>query len=143
MRFQLAAQQHQDQEKAEEPLVEFDFGEVKLHARHPVPGQLGMLYAALGSESEVLAQAEVHRFLRDLMSPKDYTTLTNYLRQGLLQPADLFGGTELNPKAMVETIIEAVAARPTNPPSDSSASPETSGRRSTGRVRHEESTPSD
>lgn len=101
-----------------------------------------MLYAALGSESEVVAQAEVHRFLRSLMTPKDYTILTDYLRQGFLQPGDLFGGTDLNPKGMVEEIIQAVAARPTNPPTDSSVSPEIAGRRSTGRVRSEESTPS-
>lgn len=142
MRFQLAAQLDQNQQ-TEEELVEFDFGEKVLHARLPVPGQLGMLYAAIGSDNEAVAQAEVHRFLSALMSPADYRALTDYLRQGLLQPADLFGGTEANPKGMIETIIEAVAARPTNPPSGSSASPETGGRRSTGRVRPEESTPSD
>lgn len=143
MRFQLAAQNDQEEQSGEVPRVEFDFGDVILYARYPVPGQLGMLYAALGSDNEAFAQAEVHRFLSGLMEPKDYRMLTEFLRSGRLQPADLFGGTSMNPKGMIETIIEAVAARPTNPPTDSSASPETGGRRSTGRVRSEDSTLSD
>lgn len=142
-RFQLAAQNDVAQQEDEEPLVEFDFGEIKLHAKHPVPGQLGVLYAALGSENEIIAQAAVHEFLKMLMPPKDYRQVKTFLQQGQLQPGDLFGGTDLNDKGMVETIIEAVAARPTNPPTGSSASQGTSGRRSTGRVRHEDSTPSD
>lgn len=144
MRFQLAAKADRSAKATkDDPKIIIELGEHKLEARYPVPGEMGLLFASLGTKNEVLAQAGLHEFLQGILSPKDYGIIRTLLADGSLEPGDLFGGTATNDTSIIEYVIEEVAARPTNPSTDSSSSQTSGGRRSTGRVHSEESTLSD
>lgn len=144
MRFQLAAKADRSAKATEgDPKITIELGEHRLQARYPDPGEMGLLFAALGGQNELLAQASLHEFLQALLPANDYRTIRTLMADGQLEAGDLFGGTATNDKSIIEYIIEETAARPTNPSIDSSESQTSGGRKSTGRVHSQESTPSD
>ena len=133
--FKVAAEQQVQEEELEEgeepkPAVEFDILGQHFQADKPTPGRINVLFSARGGVEGTRA---VWDFLRDVLWGDGYDRLRNLVASGEFPPQLLFGGDELNEEGVVDHIISATAGRPTQPSSDSSPSPSTTGKRSTGR----------
>lgn len=143
MRFQLAAEP--EIEETDEPkLIEIELGEsLVIKSKYPTPGQSSLLMAGLAGRGTAAAVSAIYRFLEIVLVDNGYRIITDLIEQGQLGMDDLWGGSDVNGTGIIDYIIEQATARPTGPSTASSASPTSGGRRSTGRVRSQESTPSD
>lgn len=126
--------------------VEFSIAGQEFKASVPTTGQTALIMAALGN-AEIGASermAEIMAFLDSVLQDDGMKRLRKLMRDGVVPLDMIFGGNEDNDRGIVEFIVShASDERPTQPSSSSSSSPESTGRRSTGRVRGEGSIPSD
>lgn len=102
----------------------------------PTPEQLLLFSAAIGDPQQTAVA--VLELLEDIFEPADFARIRKRLRARRGDPA------RLRLEQLTAVIEEVVAARsdfPTQQPSDSSPTPPSTGRRSTGRVHSPASTP--
>ena len=133
--FKVAAenQVQAEETEGEEPLVvEFKILDQEFVADVPSPGRINVLFGARGGVEGTRA---VWDFLRAVLHGDGFQRLQKLVADGKFPPQLLFGGDELNEEGVVDHIISARAGLPTQPSSDSSPSPTSDGKRSTGRVR--------
>ncbi|QJD53256.1 tail assembly chaperone [Microbacterium phage Tempo] len=141
--FQLAAERdQQEKELGEETVLEFALGEEKFRAKLATPGQSSLVIGAFG-QNETQAIQAVYKFLRRILLDDGYRRLTRMVEEDKVSFGVLFGGDDNNDGGIVDWIIEESASRPTRPSTESSSSPTTGGRKSTGRSPGRGSTLSD
>ncbi|UDL15407.1 tail assembly chaperone [Microbacterium phage Pepe25] len=141
--FQLAAEHDQEeQELGEDRILEFTLGKQKFRAKLATPGQSSVVIGAFG-QNETQAIQAVYRFLRRVMLDDGYKRLQTMVENEEVSFGILFGGDDNNDGGIVDWIIEESASRPTRPSTESSSSPTTGGRKSTGRSPGRGSTLSD
>lgn len=124
--------------KAETPEDE-DYVEVPIdgevyHARTPSAGQMALFAAAFADDLPGQAQA-IFDMLEAMMGEEATRHIKQLLKDRSIDMGDLYGGgTELNPDAgLIDSIMEELAGRPTQPSTASSRSQASGGRKSTGR----------
>lgn len=135
--FQFAAA------KAEDPnqdlVIEIPFPTRTLIARPPTPAETSMF----NLRSNGLAPERdpfngfipgLFKLLDDILAEGDVEYLKQLIAEGKITIGTLFGGDEKNAKGLVNVILAEASGRPTQPSSDSSPSPDSSGPRSTGRA---------
>lgn len=144
MEFKTAVIQADAEAKGEAPEpFEFAIGKEEFVAKLPTGTQLSMLSIGI-SEGSNEAMTTALNVFDGLLEGDGGKRLRRLLANGTITGGLLFWGDELNPVGIIGALVEQVSGgRPTTPSSDSSATPETSGRRSTGRARAKVSTPSD
>lgn len=120
--------------KPDEDVVDVPIEGFVYKARRPTPSQAAMITGVLRSGG-MMDVTVILDILEALLGTTARNHLYKLLMQRKVEIEDLFGGgTELNPgQGLIEQIIEEFTNRPSEPSIDSSASPETDGRRSTGR----------
>lgn len=100
------------------------------HATRPTEERLFMLAAAAGSEDSAASEAAaILDLLRDILPKEEFRTL----RERMLDPEDDVNLTMI--QDVIVWLMEEWSSFPTKPQSVSSASPTTTGAKSTGRVR--------
>lgn len=101
------------------------------HATMPTDERLFLIAAAMGQDDEGVASeaAAIMDLLRDSLPPAEYRVL----RSRLADPADSVDMEVMS--EVLEWLMEKWSDFPTQPSSESSKSPTTSGQKSTGRVR--------
>lgn len=124
--FVVAAQQAE----AEEEVLEFSILGEEFACQVPTTGQISLVLAASGAESNVIRT--VYRFLKKIMLDDGYDRLIALVEDGKLPFDTVFLG-EGDGDGIVAWIIEEAAARPTQEPSGSSATQKPTGTKSTGR----------
>ncbi|QKO02786.1 tail assembly chaperone [Microbacterium phage Kelcole] len=130
--FQLAAERdQQEKELGEETVLEFALGEETFRAKLATPGQSSLVIGAFG-QNETQAIQAVYKFLRRILLDDGYRRLTRMVEEDKVSFGVLFGGDDNNDGGIVDWIIEESASRPTRPSTESSSSPTTGGRKSTG-----------
>lgn len=120
-----------------EEVIEIVFGERTLVSRIPTSGQVALFYDRLastsaGDDEDSGAVAAVFGLLRGVLAPGDVPYLKQLLQDRRIGFDVLLGGDEEG-EGLVDALMAEYAGRPTTPSTDSSASPESTGRKSTGR----------
>lgn len=133
--FKVAAKRAAGEAKDE---IEIPFGERTLIATPPSPGQVALFYdraATTPTEEDPDAGpvSAVFGFLRGVLAEGDVPYLKGLLQDRRIEFETLLGGDDDGP-GLIDSIMEEYGARPTGPSTDSSASPESTGRPSTGRT---------
>lgn len=131
-----------EQELSDDDVLEFSVGGQTFRAMRPNPGQSTLVLASfnMGPQRAITA---IYRFLEGILLDDGYDRITEMIGDGTITFDLLFGGDDKNDQGIIEWIIEEVGARPTQPLSGSSASSNSSGKRSTGRSPGKGSTRSD
>lgn len=135
--FKVAAKRAEKKDDEVE-VIEIPFGERTLIATLPTPGQAALFYSRLVAENNEEETDNgvinaVFGLLRGVLAEGDVPYLKGLLADSLITFGTLFGGDEDNEKGLVDAILAEAAGRPTSPSSDSSPSPKSTGRPSTGR----------
>jgi hypothetical protein len=128
--FTLAAEAAADPVEAES--IVFGFGPYgSITVRVPDTAQVLLLQSKIDDPRK--AAPAMFRFLERLMSAEDYELLTDLIERGIVSQDLLMGGDDANDAGILDSLIEAAGARPTQPSGDSSPSSSSGGPRSTGR----------
>jgi hypothetical protein len=134
MQFVTAAQKVEEDED-DKRVLEFSIGGEEFVADVPSTTQIVLL--ATGSEqgtARALLSA-VLEFMEGILQGDGYKRFRKLMVKGVITHDLLIGGDGDNEKGIIDWIIEQVSAgRPPKRSSDSSPSPETAGKRSTGRA---------
>jgi hypothetical protein len=135
--FVFSSEQAVKKQDGDDELFEFTIAGQEFHARQPEPGEINVLFASRGAGDNTRAVWNFLYRVLDGENPErtDYYRLRKLVEDGIMPPALLFGGDELNDEGIVDAIVREFAGRPPKSSSDSSASPSDDGPRSTGRVR--------
>lgn len=130
--FHAAAHAANDQE---EPILEFAIGDQEFTSKLPSTARTAMFIAAMTDESSTgEAIGAIFGFLKDMLLGDGYRRLRKLITDDVIDIGTLTGGGDENDEGIVDWIIsQAAENRPTPPSADSSSSPESGGRRSTGR----------
>jgi hypothetical protein len=113
-------------------------GVVEYQVYVPTPEQLLLFASAMTGEQAKLPAAIVE-MLQDVLEPEQFEEIRSRLRARRNDPARL---TLQNLMDLLEQLMEGAADFPMEPSSASPEPPALTGRRSTGRVRSQASTPS-
>lgn len=136
MSFQVAAErsvEELEEIKQGEPWFEFGLADVDFIVREkPSPGQIAALLGGLADTGPALVRAVLH-FLENIIEDRQGKLLRRMLEQKKFDFGVLWGGDELNPKGVVDTIVELASENPTGEPNGSSTQQPATGKRSTGR----------
>lgn len=133
--FKVAAKKAAGEAK---DVLEIPFGERTLIASKPSSGQIALFYDRVSTnpstdEPDAGPVSAVFGFLRGVLADGDLAYLKNLLQKDLIEFELLLGGDDEG-GGLVDTIMEEFAGRPTGPSTDSSGSPASTGRPSTGRT---------
>lgn len=130
--FKAAARAADDDE---EQILEFAIGDNEFRSRLPSTARTAMFIAAMTDDSSTgEAINAIFSFLKDMLLDDGYRRLRKLISDDVIDLGTLTGGGDDNDEGIVDWIIgQASENRPTPPSADSSSSPETGGRRSTGR----------
>lgn len=125
--------------KEEEEVLEIPFGERTLTAKRPTSGQIALFYSRIASEATIDEPdngpvAAVFGLLGGILGEGDLPYLKKLLGGGAIEFSTLFGGDDDNEMGLADAIIKEWSGRPTEPSTPSGSSPESTGRRSTGRA---------
>lgn len=146
MAFQVAAKQQVEEEegaKRAEPWFEFTLLDSEFIIREkPSTAQAGALLAGLVDGDANFYRATL-TFLENVVEKNRGRLIRQMLERNQISFDVVWGGDDLNPKGIVDTIIEALSANPTVGRDDSSNSQPDTGTRSTGRSPGQGSTLSD
>lgn len=140
LEFDVASQAQVDEEGGEEKLVEFSVAGLKFWAKRPTPGQTNILLSSRRRD----ATGVIWRIFENILVANEpetpieqrhgeYDDLRQLVFDGAVPVALLFGGDELNGRGILDSIIREFAGYPTQPSEDSSPSPSSGGKKSTGR----------
>lgn len=129
LEFQVASKQQVEKEQGvEEAVVEFSIAGQTFESRRPSPGQINIFFGSGGAATQTLWQ-----IFENILVGDGYERLRKLVWDGDVPPKLLFGGDELNPGGIFDSIVKEFSGRPTEPSSGSSESPSSAGRKSTGR----------
>jgi hypothetical protein len=119
----------------EERILEFAIGDNEFRSKLPSTARTAMFIAAMTDEGSTgEAVGAIFSFLKDMLLDDGYRRLRKLISDDVIDLGTLTGGGDENEDGIVDWIIsQASEDRPTPPSADSSSSPETGGRRSTGR----------
>jgi len=122
-------------EGEEDQILEFAIGDQEFKSHLPSTARTAMFIAAMTDESSTgEAIGAIFSFLKDMLLDDGYRRLRKLISDDVIDLGTLTGGGDDNDEGIVDWIIsQAAENRPTPPSADSSSSPETGGRRSTGR----------
>jgi hypothetical protein len=134
MEFKTAVEKADAEAKGEAPEpFEFTLAGQEFVAALPSATQLSMLAIAIGDGGKAALETALNVF-DGLLEGNGGARLRKLIANGTVKPSLLFWGDELNDQGIIGALVAQVTGRPTTPSSDSSATPKTSGRRSTGRA---------
>jgi hypothetical protein len=130
--FKAAARASEDEE---EKVLEFAIGEQEFRSKIPSTARTAMFIAAMTDEASTgEAVGAIFAFLKDMLLDDGYRRIRKLITDEVIDLGTLTGGGDENDDGIIDWIIsQASDNRPTPPSADSSSSPETGGRRSTGR----------
>lgn len=129
--FKVAALADAQKIGEKEEVVSVPIDGVEYTARRPTPAQVGLLSVGVSDDRSYVGA--VFDMVEILIGPEGLAHVKRLIKSRRIDMADLFGGSEQNPKGLVSDIIAEFAGRPTEPSTDSPSSQPTGGRRSTGR----------
>ena len=138
--FSIAAARDEDERNAAEKVVEVPIEDKVYHATKPTFGQIVLLNARGEGGRDF---SIVFKFIEGIMGAEARAHIERLVWANRIDYSDLIGGSDKNPTPLLDAIIEEFTERPTTPSSESSPSPATAGRKSTGRSRGEGSVPSE
>ena len=129
--FKVAALADAQKVGDDEEVLEVPIEDKIYYARRPTAAQTGLL--AVGVSDGRTYVGAVLDMVEILLGADGLAHIKRLMRNRQIELADIFGGTEQNPKGLISEIIAEFAGRPTEPSTDSRSSQPTGGRRSTGR----------
>ncbi|QIG59044.1 tail assembly chaperone [Microbacterium phage RubyRalph] len=136
MSFEVAAKQQIEEEENEikgEPWFEFSLlGQDFVVPEKPSTARAAALLAGLADGDAVFFRSTIS-FLENIIEDGRGRMIRKMLERDEIPFEIIWGGDELNPKGIVDTIIELASANPTDGRGDSSNSQPATGKRSTGR----------
>lgn len=120
----------------DEDYVEVPIEDKVYHARLPSTGQFALFAAAQADKSGPKQVKSIFDMVEAMLGEEALEHIKDLVQRRAIDIDDLFGGgTDLNPNAgLIDSILEELGGRPTQPSTDSSPSRGTGGRRSTGRT---------
>jgi hypothetical protein len=121
-------------EEGEEEILEFAIGDEEFRSKLPSTARTAMFVASMSDESTTGdAIAAIFAFLKDMLLDDGYRRLRKLISDNVIDLGTLTGGGDENEDGIVDWIIGQASNRPTQPPTDSSTSPASTGLPSTGR----------
>lgn len=111
----------------EEDVVEVPIDDVTYIARRPTPA----MFALFQVESREDYLGALWHILQGILGKEAVDHIKTLIWERRIDLDDLVGGSEENEDGLLNMIISEFSGRPTEPSTDSSASPKTGGRKST------------
>lgn len=130
--FNAAAQASEIAE--DEDVVDVPINGKTYKARRPTTAQGALLNVGLTGRTMALRMEAIMNLIEALMGYEARAVVAQMVWERRIDFNDLLGGSEQNPDGgLIDQIFSEFTARPTVPSTDSSESPTSGGRKSTGR----------
>lgn len=132
-----------NQDADPDEIIEFALGPNEFRARKPTADQIATLTLLPPGGGEVALSRAVISFMDGILLDDGATRLHSLMARGVVTTSLLVNGGERNETGVIPAIIEMVTGNPTQSSTDSSTSPTSGGKKSTGRSPGKGSTLSD